>query len=542
MDNSSIGWARPPGSLMVHRRDGRSRIESKLITEVDVGIEMSGARDRRLRLGGMLSAQESTSMTAEQHWIDLRAAISSIIGDAQMARWFGQITADKVEDGVLRLHVESKFTLERIGNSFGSILEREAMKLGLESVRMQVIPVPHAASSTATGASSDALTRQPGLLELIQHRPSEAHPVDSGLVRRGPIWPSRSSETEALSSIERSPKGLRKDHTLDRFVVGQANRVAHAAALEVLRTPGISFNPLFLHGGSGLGKTHLLQAITRQFFIQGERSMRYVPAEYFVYQFVRALRQKNLQQFRRSFRELKVLAIDDIQAFVGKRSSQQELLETVDAIAQHGGQVLLACDVPPRKLDQLHQQLQNRFAAGLVVLVDAPDHPTRVSILRQEVLRGGVDVPEDVIQHIADAVRHSVRELLGTLVRVVAECELKGIQVSLQQTRAILEPIAATLKRRISIESIVERVAIRWGLPPEEILSRSRTRNTSMARNVATYLARILTDYSLVEIGEQLGSRSHSSVSSSCRKIQGLISTDAALRDQVEVLLRDLRC
>jgi chromosomal replication initiator protein len=208
-----------------------------------------------------------------------------------------------------------------------------------------------------------------------------------------------------------------------------------------------------------------------------------------------------------------VLVIDDVQMIAGKRSSQQELLETFDAIAAQGGQVLLACDAPPRKLLHLHQQLQNRFSAGLVVRVDPPDMETRVSILHQEVIRSGVQVPPEVLRHIADTVRRSVRELLGTLVRVVAECELSGTPVTMLRTRAILEPISAVSRRRITIEDIVVRVASRWGVPPEEILSRSRTRNTSMARSVVTYLARILTDHSLAEIGEQLGGRSHATTS-----------------------------
>ncbi|MGE4602680.1 MAG: helix-turn-helix domain-containing protein, partial [Planctomycetota bacterium] len=170
-----------------------------------------------------------------------------------------------------------------------------------------------------------------------------------------------------------------------------------------------------------------------------------------------------------------------------------------------------------------------------------PDMETRVSILRQEVIRSGVHVPPEVLRHIADTVRRSVRELLGALVRVVAECELSGSEVTMLRTRAILEPISAVSKRRIVVEDIVERVAVRWGVPPEEILSRSRTRNTSMARSVATYLARVLTDYSLAEIGEQLGGRSHATTSSSYRKIQGLISRDDSLREEVERLVRDLR-
>jgi len=464
----------------------------------------------------VLSIRESSSTSADHQWQQLRNAISPDIGEIQMARWFNQVHPHLLEDGILGLEVGSRYALERIQSSYGEFLQQEADRIGLAGVQMSL------SSSDATLPARERSLQQADLIAEVNRSQ-----VDTGSA--SPLSPTR------------GPAGLRHDHTLERFVVGHANRVAHSAAIEVLRTPGASFNPLFLHGGSGLGKTHLLQAITREFFIQGERSIRYLPAENFVQQFIRALRNKTLPAFRAGFRELKVLAIDDIQAFAGKPSSQQELLETVDALAQQGGQVLLACDVPPRKLDHLHQQLQNRFVAGLVVLVDPPDQQTRVSILRQEVLRGGIKVPEEVIQLIASQARNSVRELLGLLVRIVAECKLSGVPVTMQRTRTILEPIAASLQRRISLENIVDRVAVRWGVPPEEIVSRSKTRNTSMARNVAMYLARLLTEFSLSEIGSQLGGRTHSTVSSSCRKIQGLISSDRQLRDEIESLLRDLR-
>ncbi|MGE4602890.1 MAG: chromosomal replication initiator protein DnaA [Planctomycetota bacterium] len=488
-----------------------------------------------------MSSQDSSATTVEEVWERLQLAITSTIGEMRMKRWFQNVTPLGLNDDVLQLEVPSRTALDWIENNYGEILCREARQAGLESI--QLIPQRRSSreSSEKLGSGSGTIHRRPsgrataaGVREL-EFVPDPANSTDLAiqLTTSGP---------NIYSSVVRGgPAGLRKDLTLERFVVGTSNQVAYSAALEILRTPGLSLNPLFLHGGSGLGKTHLLQAITKKFFIQGEREIRYVQCESFVHQFVRALRQRSLERFRSSFRELKVLVIDDVQMIAGKTSSQQELLETVDAIAVRGGQVLLASDAPPKKLMHLHRQLQNRFSAGLVARVDPPDMETRVSILKQEVLRSGVQVPSEVLRHIADTVRLSVRELLGALVRVVAECELSGSEVTMLRTRAILEPISAVSKRRIVVEDIVERVAVRWGVPPEEILSRSRTRNTSMARSVATYLARVLTDYSLAEIGEQLGGRSHATTSSSYRKIQRLISRDDSLRQEVERLVRDLR-
>ncbi|MGE4633063.1 MAG: DnaA/Hda family protein, partial [Planctomycetota bacterium] len=329
-----------------------------------------------------MSSQKSSSTTVEEVWERLRLAITSTIGEMRMKRWFQDVTPSGLDDGVLRLMVPSRTALEWIENNYGDTLCREARQAGLESI--QLIPARGSSqqSSTSPQVHSEAATvgRSAVVRDLDLALGAATHP-DSG--ERSAVSRPRTRD----GAIPGGPAGLRKDLTLERFVVGKSNLVAHSAALEILRTPGVSFNPLFLHGGSGLGKTHLLQAITRKFFIQGERDIRYVQCESFVHQFVRALRQQSLERFRTSFRDLKVLVIDDVQMIAGKRSSQQELLETFDAIAAQGGQVLLACDVPPRKLLHLHQQLQNRFSAGLVVRVDPPDMETRVSILQQEVIR-----------------------------------------------------------------------------------------------------------------------------------------------------------
>ncbi len=336
------------------------------------------------------------------------------------------------------------------------------------------------------------------------------------------------------------PGDMRQELTLDRFVVGKSNQVAYEAVRAVLRDPGCRYNPVFLHGGSGLGKTHLLQAITREFFIQGERSIRYVQCEKFVHMFVRALQNKTLNQFRSEFRSLKVLAIDDVQMIAGKKSSQEELIETIDAIQQGGGQVLLACDLPPRQCEFLQQQLKSRFLAGLVARMEPPGMETRLSILEREAIRHGIQVPYEVLHYIADSIRTSVRELIGALTRLFAEVDLRGSTIDLALARRCLEPLVREGQRMLTVDQIVEAVARRWSLPPEELYSRSRTRQTTLARNVATYLARILTTRSLAEIGAELGSRTHSAASNSYRKIRDCIESDANLKMEIEHLVAEL--
>lgn len=457
-------------------------------------------------------------------------------------RWLGTVNPVDISSHKTVLEVDSSFTRDLLKNQCEDLLSTVLRDQGWgrlewrvsEGTRSQSMNGSHSMNGSAETVSGSCAiaTGSPSSASNPSHKVSQQsiHSRHTGGVGRLKSDPGDST----------LPGNMRQDLTLDRFVVGKSNQLAYHAVRAVLRDPGTKYNPVFLHGGSGLGKTHLLQAITREFFIQGERKIRYVQCEKFVQMFVRALQNKTIGQFRAEFRSLKVLAIDDVQMISGKKSSQEELIETIDAIQQGGGQVLLACDLPPRQCEFLQQQLKSRFLAGLVARMEPPGMETRLSILEREAIRSGIQVPHEVLHYIADSIRSSVRELLGALTRLFAEVDLRGSTIDLSLASRCLEPLVREGQRMLTVDQIVEAVARRWSLPPAEIYSRSRTRQTTLARNVSTYLARILTNRSLAEIGAEMGRRTHATASNSYRKIRDCIESDANLKMEIERLIEEL--
>ena len=479
----------------------------------------------------------------QETWQTILNNCSDHQGSITAMRWLGTVNPVDLSPQKSVLEVDSLFTRDLLKKHCEDLLSTVLKDQGLGRLEWQVSDSEQQLSRTDPVAED----RKTAVNRIVSASPDSSITGEASRIRHldaprtGNLQSGNLPAIGNVSQKASSPGNMRQDLTLDRFVVGKSNQVAYQAVKAVLRDPGSKYNPVFLHGGSGLGKTHLLQAITREFFIQGERSIRYVQCEKFVQMFVRALQNKTISQFRSEFRSLKVLAIDDVQMIAGKKSSQEELIETIDAIQQSGGQVLLACDLPPRQCEFLQQQLKSRFLAGLVARMEPPGMETRLSILDREAIRHGTQVPHEVLHYIADSIRTSVRELLGALTRLFAEVDLRGSTIDIALARRCLEPLVREGQRMLTVDQIVEAVARRWSLPPEELYSRSRTRQTALARNVATYLARILTNRSLAEIGAELGSRTHATASNSYRKIRDCIESDANLKMEIEHLEAELR-
>ena len=471
----------------------------------------------------------------QEIWQTILNTCSGHQGSITAMRWLGTVNPVDLSPQKSVLEVDSLFTRDLLKKHCEDLLATALKDQGFGRLEWRVSDAEQHLSRTGPVVEG----RKTGVNRIVSASPDSSLGGETS-PRTGNLQSENLPSIGNVSQKASPPGNMRQDLTLDRFVVGKSNQVAYQAVKAVLRDPGSKYNPVFLHGGSGLGKTHLLQAITREFFIQGERSIRYVQCEKFVQMFVRALQNKTIDQFRSEFRSLKVLAIDDVQMIAGKKSSQEELIETIDAIQQGGGQVLLACDLPPRQCEFLQQQLKSRFLAGLVARMEPPGMETRLSILEREAIRHGTQVPHEVLHYIADSIRTSVRELIGALTRLFAEVDLRGSSIDLALARRCLEPLVRDGQRMLTVDQIVEAVARRWSLPPEELYSRSRTRQTTLARNVATYLARILTTRSLAEIGAELGSRSHAAAGNSYRKIRSCIESDANLKMEIEHLEAEL--
>jgi chromosomal replication initiator protein len=328
-----------------------------------------------------------------------------------------------------------------------------------------------------------------------------------------------------------SESTLNRRYTFSTFVVGPSNRLAHAAALSVAENPGQTYNPLFIYGGVGLGKTHLLHAVGHRCHQDGFR-VRYISAETFTNDLVMAIRSKQTSDFRDRYRTVDVLLIDDIQFMAGKEATQDEFFHTFNDLHSFGKQVVISSDRPPKALLTLEERLLSRFEWGLTADMQAPDEETRRAILFAKAEELNVQIPDAILEYIAHLVRQNIRELEGALNKVVAYAQITGSPVDQQLVNLAL---ADLLRRadRVGVEQVLDTVARYYNVSPELLTSSSRKGAISHPRQVAMYLARTETEASLPQIGAQLGNRDHSTILHGCDKIASLVETDAQLRRDV---------
>ncbi len=339
---------------------------------------------------------------------------------------------------------------------------------------------------------------------------------------------------------QRGELELNPRYTFDTFVVGESNQFAHAASLAVAEAPGkTKFNPLFIYGGVGLGKTHLIQAIGH--FIGTNRSqakVEYVTSEKFTMDFISSIANKTTSQFSQKYRNLDVLLVDDIQFFSGKERTQSEFFHTFNALYQKGKQIVLTSDRPPREISGLEDRLLSRFSGGLVTDIQPPDLETRIAILKKRAEGDGIEISDEIIYFIADHITTNIRELQGSLIRLLAYSSITGKEISLELAQDILrDTINHTRKRTISIDHIQAQVAEEFNIPEESLIAKKRTKEVAFPRQVAMYLCRQLTSHSLKTIGLKFGGRDHSTVIHACKLIEELIENDDGLRDRLNTLI-----
>lgn len=331
---------------------------------------------------------------------------------------------------------------------------------------------------------------------------------------------------------------LNPRYIFDSYIVGSSNRLAHAACLAVAENPAKAYNPLFLYGGVGLGKTHLLHAIGNQVLdANPEASVLYVSSEKFTNDLINAIRRQNTEEFRLRYRNIDVLLIDDIQFITGKEATQEEFFHTFNTLHGAGKQIVVSSDKPPKAIVTLTERLRSRFEWGLIVDVQPPDLETRTAILRGKGEALHVRIPNDVIDFLAHRIQSNIRELEGSLNRVVAFANLNHQQINVElAATALSELLDGSRRQRITNDSIVETVARYFGIEVRVLKGRQRTRNIVVPRQVAMYLMREETESSLVEIGNALGGRDHTTVMHGCDKIAEDLNSDARLRtDMLEI-------
>lgn len=374
---------------------------------------------------------------------------------------------------------------------------------------------------------------QVGSRERDHSAREEASRERSGAAARSQVWRSFVGR--------RHTTGVRSDFTFGTFVEGKSNQLARAASTQVAQNPGSAYNPLFIYGGVGLGKTHLMHAIGNLIAAKtSDTNVVYLHSERFVADMVKALQHNAINEFKRFYRSVRALLIDDIQFFAGKERSQEEFFHTFNALLEEQQQIVLTCDRYPKEVDGLEERLKSRFGWGLTVAIEPPELETRVAILKNKADLARVTLPNEVAFFIAQRMRSNVRELEGALRRVIASSHFTGRPITLELVKEALKDLLALQDKQISIENIQKTVAQYYKLRVGDLISSRRTRSVARPRQIAMALAKELTNHSLPEIGDAFGGRDHTTVLHACRKVAELKDGDPSISEEYGVLLRTL--
>ncbi|MGH7737318.1 MAG: chromosomal replication initiator protein DnaA [Candidatus Tyrphobacter sp.] len=350
---------------------------------------------------------------------------------------------------------------------------------------------------------------------------------------------SHASAATPSRSVEFRPSGLTGRYTFEEFVVGQSNRFAHAAAQAVACTPGKAYNPLFLYGGVGLGKTHLMHAIGHRVLVDSpSANVLYVSCEKFTNEFIIALQNNRTPEFRKSYRQVDVLLIDDVQFLAGKETTQEEFFHTFNDLYSSGRQLVLSSDRPPKDIQTLEARLRSRFEWGLQTDIQAPDVETREAILRKKAQSDNIFVPLEVTSFIAKVIPSNIRELEGALIRVIAYASLTKAPITAELAAEVLKSaVAQAPLQRVTIAKIKETVARAYGLTVKEMDNGRRDQRLAGPRQIAMYIATGLTDYSLPQIARDFGKKDHTTIMYARDKIKDLVDRDEAFRNKVAALV-----
>ena len=445
--------------------------------------------------------ERQRELTAEDLWNEVADRLKEALNDTTYRTWFNQVAGGEVSGEAVVLTVPNDFTREWI----------EAHFLGLVQAAVREI----------TG------DERPVRLQVRAANDREEIPAHSTSVPQ--------VQVHARTVYE----GLNAKYTFDSFVIGSSNRFAHAAALAVAEAPAQAYNPLFIYGGTGLGKTHLLQAVG-QYVAEHSSALtvRYVTSETFMNDFINSLRDKRIEGFKQRYRSYDLLMIDDIQFLEGKERIQEEFFHTFNSLYEAGRQIVISSDRPPREISTLEERLRSRFEWGLITDIQPPDLETRIAILRKRVKTDGIHVPDpQVLTFIAGRVSTNIRELEGALTRVVAFSSLTGRLMTVELAQDVLRDVFPQGEpAEVSIERIQETVVERFGLSLDELCGDKRSQNIVYPRQVAMYLSRELTDSSLPKIGRHFGGRDHTTVIHATSKIARLIREDRSVYNLVQEL------
>lgn len=503
--------------------------EVEAIDHMQQGQAFGNSAERPVSSGDDLSAQ----------WTRVKARMSVELGEATYNSWLKPVDLISIGDGRVMLAAPTRFIRSWV-------VAHQAERLLLlwqdedpKVERLEILVSNDSRLETQEGGKEAmAAGSGPALAQPLRNAPQKM--PDATIVSPA----INRAREEVLPEEVGAP--LDERFTFDNFVVGKSNELAHAAARRVAEATDVTFNPLFLYGGVGLGKTHLMHAIAWDIRRRHpERKVLYLSAEKFMYQFVRALRFKDTMAFKQQFRTVDVLMIDDVQFISGKESTQEEFFHTFNALIDHNHQVIISADRSPSDLDGIEERIRSRLGWGLVADIHPTDYELRLGILQgkassMERRTGPFDMPNGVLELLANRITNNVRELEGALTRVVANSSLVGRPISVDMARDVLRDLLRSNEPQITIEEIQRRVAQYYNIRLADMLSPRRARTVARPRQIAMYLSKQLTTRSLPEIGRKFGGRDHTTVIHAVRRIDELCREDSGMEEDVDLLRRKL--
>ena len=462
-------------------------------------------------------------------WSDCLLIIKDIISPQSFRTWFEPIQAIAMEGSTLTLEVPSEFFREYLEEHYLDLLSKTLRRvIGTNARLIYKVKIINNSSITYPGNSAKEI-KNPS----IPMSPSQV----SNMAGLDPYT------IPGLKRLDINPN-LSLNYNFENFIEGNCNKLGRSAGMEIAKKPGNNaFNPLFLYGGSGLGKTHLAQAIGLEIKNRyPEKIVLYVTAHVFMTQYIDAVTVKNkLTDFLHFYQSIDVLIIDDVHEFAEKHSTQNAFFQVFNHLHQLGKQLILTSDRPPVDLQGLDQRLLSRFKWGLTTELLPPDYQTKIEILKAKSFREGISMPDDVINYIASKVMSNIRELEGTLISLIANATLTKRKITLSLAQELIDKIVSTPKNDISVAKIKKTVCDYFGITPEILLSNTRKREIVQARQIAMYLSRNLTNTSLDSIGSQIGGKNHATVLYACNTVCDLMDTDRTFRQYISDIERELR-
>lgn len=463
----------------------------------------------------------------ENFWPTCLSRLEKELSTQQFNTWIKPLQY-QIEGNALRLLAPNRFVMQWVKERFLKKIEQFADELELGNIQIEfsLANADVDVDSKITPKKTSAKAEENPVINLIESR----------------IQPKTSTSAKTTNNSNIEASGLNSSFNFNNYVTGRANQLARAAAIQVAENPGNAYNPLFIYGGVGLGKTHLLQAIGNELKLHNpEAKIRYLHAERYVSDVVKAYEHKAFDEFKRKYHSLDLLLIDDIQFFAKKTRTQEEFFYAFNSLIEAKKQIVITCDTYPKEIIDVDERLRTRFSWGLTVAVEPPELEMRVAILLKKAEAVNLSLPEDVAFFIAKQIRSSVRELEGALNRIIAMAKFTGHAIDVHLAKDALRDLIAVRGRQITMENIQKTVADYYKIKVAEMYSKKRTRNFARPRQIAMALSRELTNHSFPEIGEAFGGRHHTTVMHACDEIDQLRQNDPTFTRDISFLVQVIR-